>query len=103
MGWEGPKWGREVLFPANPDLAVIFGRTVLYFEFSVFVVFDFRFLDFQVPRFPKSGLGLGLALGLWALGLLFQHQCSWVNSSRKRVLLDYAILACLVAVSKYKY
>ena len=23
--WEGPRWGREVLFPANPDLAKRFG------------------------------------------------------------------------------
>ena len=34
--WAGPKWGREVLFPANPDLADILGRTDLGFgNFSV--------------------------------------------------------------------
>ena len=23
MAWDGPKWGQEVVFPANPDLADI--------------------------------------------------------------------------------
>ena len=27
IAWDGPKWGREVLFPANPDLADILGDT----------------------------------------------------------------------------
>ena len=31
-GRNGMKWGREVLFPANPDLADIFGDTDLDFE-----------------------------------------------------------------------
>ena len=54
----GPKWGREGPIPTNPDLADILGRTDLDFEsfyFSHFV--DSKFLDFQVPRFPRSGLG----------------------------------------------
>ena len=38
MAWGGPKWGREVLFPANPDLANILGRTNFDFE-------SFQFLD----------------------------------------------------------
>jgi len=25
MNWDGPKWGQEVLLPANPDLADILG------------------------------------------------------------------------------
>ena len=25
MAWDGPKWGREVFFPASPDLADILG------------------------------------------------------------------------------
>ena len=36
---DGPKWGREVLFPTNPDLADILGRTDFDFE-------NFQFLDF---------------------------------------------------------
>ena len=54
MASDGPKWGQEDLFPTNPDLADILGRTDLDFE-SFF--FDPKFLDFQVPRFPKSGPG----------------------------------------------
>ena len=62
---EGPKWGREVLFPANPDLPDILGRTDLDFENFYF----FYFLGSQI-----SGLGpawahpLGPSLGppTWA-------------------------------------
>ena len=32
MASDGPKWGQEVCFPTNPDLADIFGRTDLDFE-----------------------------------------------------------------------
>ena len=56
MAWDGPKWGREGLFPANPELADILGRTDFDFENLHFLHFsDSKFLDFQVPRFPKSG------------------------------------------------
>ena len=57
------------MFPTNPDLADILGRTDLDFENLYFFHFlDPKFLDFQVPRFPKSGLaGLGPWAG-WALG-----------------------------------
>ena len=34
IAWDGPKWGREVIFPANPDLANILGRTDFDFEES---------------------------------------------------------------------
>ena len=37
------------IFSTIPDLADFVGRTDL--DFDIF----FRFLDFQVPRFPKSG------------------------------------------------
>ena len=55
MAWGGPKWGREGLFPAYPDLADILDDMGLDFENFHFLYF----LDskFQVPRFPKSGLG----------------------------------------------
>ena len=32
IAWDGPKWDREVLFPANPDLADILGNTDFDFE-----------------------------------------------------------------------
>ena len=64
MAWDGPKWGREDFFLANPGLANILGRMDLDFEdFYFFHFLDPKFLDFQVPRFPKSGLGRAWALG----------------------------------------
>ena len=62
MTWDGPRWVREALFPANPDLAGILGRTDLDFHIF-FDLFDSEFLDFQVTSFPKPGLGLGPGLG----------------------------------------
>ena len=32
IAWDGMKWGREVIFPANPDLADILGNMDLDFE-----------------------------------------------------------------------
>ena len=59
MARDGPKWGREGLLPANPDLADILGRTDFDFEnFYFLILFVPKFPDFQVPRFPnfqKSG------------------------------------------------
>ena len=55
MAWDGPKWGQEDFFPANPDLADILCRTDLEFEnFNFFHFVDPKFLDFQVPRSPNS-------------------------------------------------
>ena len=45
MAWDGPKWGREVIFPTNPDLADILGRMDFDFE-------NFQFWDFLDPSFP---------------------------------------------------
>ena len=60
------KWGRRIFVPTKPDLADILGRTDLDFEsFHVIDFLDPKFLDFQVPRFPKSGLGRA-GLGPWA-------------------------------------
>ena len=57
MNWGGPKWGREVIFLANPDLVDILGDMDLDFENCHSGYFlDSKFLDFQVPRFPNSGL-----------------------------------------------
>ena len=58
MAWDDPKWDQEDVFPTNPDLADILGRTDLDFEnFHSLDFLDKKFLDFQVPRFPKSGPG----------------------------------------------
>ena len=64
IAWDGPKWGREVLFPANPDLADILGRTDLDFDMC------FSFVGFQISEYPGSQIskiwpGPG---GAWALG-----------------------------------
>ena len=66
--WDGPKWGPRGLFPANPDLADILGNMDLDFDnFHSLYFLNSEFLDFQVPRFPKSGPWLGL--GRSRLGL----------------------------------
>ena len=58
MAWDGPKWGQEGFVPTNPDLVDILGSTDLDFENFYFSDFsDPKFLDFQIPRFPKSGPG----------------------------------------------
>ena len=49
-------WGRYV-FPTNLDLADILGDMYFDFENVNVFFFDYKFLDFQVPRFPKSGPG----------------------------------------------
>ena len=57
MAWDGPKWGREgFCFPANPDLVDIWA-TWIWILIILSFFFDYKFLDSQVPRFPKSGLG----------------------------------------------
>ena len=56
-GKNGLRWPQigPGLFPTNPDLADILGRTDLNSEnFYFFDVFDPNFLDFQVPRSPNS-------------------------------------------------
>ena len=50
MAWDGPKWGREVLFPANPDLADILGDTDFDFENFYF------FMEFCASM-PLAGQG----------------------------------------------
>ena len=51
MAWGGPKWGREVIFPANPDLADILRRTD--FDFENLYFFDES--SSQATLFPGSG------------------------------------------------
>ena len=61
IAWDGPKWGQEDFFPANPDLADILGRTD--FDFDNFCFFGFvgsqipRFPGSQISKFPDRGLG----------------------------------------------
>ena len=52
---DGPKWGQEDLFPTNPDLVDILGRTDLDFANSdVLECLNPKFPDLQVPDFPIS-------------------------------------------------
>ena len=61
IAWDGPKWGREGLFPTNPDLVDILGDINLDFENShFFMLGGSKFLEFQVAIFPKAGPGLEL-------------------------------------------
>ena len=61
MAWDGAKRGREVFFPTNPDPSDIFGDMDFDFDnFHFLLSSDSKFLDFQVPRFPKSGPWPGL-------------------------------------------
>jgi len=70
---DGTKWGHEVVFPTNPDLADILGRTDLDFYMFSFSFFDPTFPDFQVPDFQISRnlawAGLGPGLGRAGPGL----------------------------------
>ena len=65
MASDGPKCGQEDVFPTNPDLADILGRTDLDFENVDFLFFGpqisgfpdpqtSNFPDFQIPRSPNS-------------------------------------------------
>ena len=87
MAWDGPKCGREGLFPANPDLANILGDMDLDFENFNFL--DSKFLEFQVPRFPKSGLGRawGLGLGPWACA----PQAETANDASVNIFRSFAL------------
>ena len=64
MAWDCPKWGREVFFPADPNLANILSDTD--FDFEDFNSWDYldrkspdfqvqisKFPDFWVPIFPN--------------------------------------------------
>ena len=69
-----PNGARNVFFPANPELADIFGDTEFDFENFYFLGFFWypRFPDFQVPNFQISRnlawASLGPSLGLGPLG-----------------------------------
>ena len=67
----GPKWGREVVFPTNPDLADILGRTDFYFEnyysLDLFASQMSRFPDCKILDFPSSGF-LDWQISTWPAG-----------------------------------
>ena len=51
MASDGPKWGRELFFPTNPDLANILGDTD--FDFWIFYFWDFFGTQIsQISKFP---------------------------------------------------
>ena len=68
LGLKWPNGAKKIGFPTNPDLANIFGDTEL--DFENFYFWDllgiqltgfpgsriFRLFDFQIPKFPDSGL-----------------------------------------------
>ena len=60
MDWDGPKWGREGLLPANPDLSDILGRTDLDF---VNFPFYFIFLDSRRQLLQEAPLATCLPRG----------------------------------------
>ena len=71
---DGPKCGQDDFFPTNSDLADILGRMDFDFENYYFFHFlDSKFLDFQVPRYLKSGLGRAGLGGSAVLGLSLIH------------------------------
>ena len=39
MAWDNTKWGQEVFFPTNPDLADMLSRTDLNFQNFYFFIF----------------------------------------------------------------
>ena len=77
--WAGAALGgKKVLFPANPDLAGIFGRTDLDFvDFHFWDLFGFQISGFpgsQISKiWPLAGLGPGQAWAIWT------NKC-WLSS-----------------------
>ena len=53
IAWDGPKWGREDFVPTNPDLADIWGRTDLNFEFFCFCFFGSQISGFPGPQISE--------------------------------------------------
>ena len=58
IAWDGPKWGQDGIFPANPDLADILGRTG--FSFHNLHAFDFlgpmEKMVWGGPKWSREGL-----------------------------------------------
>ena len=59
LAWDGPKWGQEGIFPANPDIADILGDM----DFDVGNSHFGDLFGFQISRFPDFELYRNLA---WA-------------------------------------
>ena len=95
MVWDGPKWGWEVLFPANPDLADILGDTDFDFE-NVFLIFVGSQISGLGPAWAHP-LGPGVGPPTWArlgpthLGPAWAHPLgpslgppTWISRRRRR-------------------
>ena len=66
IAWDGPKWDREGLFPANPDLANILGRMDLDFQ-NVYFFLHFCWIpNFWISRLPDFQNLARAGLGPWA-------------------------------------
>ena len=77
---DGPKWGRELFFPTNPDLANILGDTD--FDFENIYFWDF----FSIPNFPDVPIpGSGL-MHFVAIFLLPPVWCSITTPLDKSIL-----------------
>ena len=68
IAWDGTKWGQEVFFPTNSDIANVLGRTDLDFKkFHVFPFFGSHISGFSGSQISKNlawaGPGLGLGPG----------------------------------------
>ena len=63
MTWDGAKWGREIIFPANPDFADILGD--MDFDLEIFYfLYIFGIPNFWISRSPElQNLGRAWALG----------------------------------------
>ena len=58
--WDCPKWDREGLFPANPDLADILADMDLNVEnFSFFIFVGFQISGFSGSQISQIWAGLG--------------------------------------------
>ena len=86
-----PKWGREALFPTNPDLVDVLGDMHFDFEICVFEFLDSKFPDGQVPRFSLVGQWAlftrfgtstcqrSMTLAYLKFALLTRHSCDVTN------------------------
>ena len=68
MASDGPKWAPDIFPLLIQTLPIFWAERIWILRIFVFFYFsDPKFLDFQVPRFPKSGPwpGLGHAWPIW--------------------------------------
>ena len=74
MAWDCPKWGREDFFLLIQTLPTFWAERIWTLRTFIFLnLLDPKFLDFQVPRFPKSGPWPGLGQAMPGLSHLVQQ------------------------------